>query len=138
MLRSLLSAQCLMFPTAKAVSATAAQPWASQQPQRQAASLTHAGPWVGDVLKPGTRSPAAPLLQGCIMLRGLCGLTRLFYSGFPGLQDATNHQKNMAFEFQPENARNLKEAETLLKDLFLDVDRAKRLKHPQATEIEKE
>uniref|UniRef100_A0A8V5HH57 Uncharacterized protein n=1 Tax=Melopsittacus undulatus TaxID=13146 RepID=A0A8V5HH57_MELUD len=39
---------------------------------------------------------------------------------------------------QPENARNLKEAETLLKDLFLDVDRAKRLKHPQAPEIEKD
>ncbi|KFO88871.1 Envoplakin, partial [Buceros rhinoceros silvestris] len=53
-------------------------------------------------------------------------------------QDTTNHQKNKAFEFQPENARNLKEAETLLKDLFLDVDRAKRLKHPQATEIEKD
>ncbi|KAM8991845.1 envoplakin [Ara ararauna] len=53
-------------------------------------------------------------------------------------QDASNHQKNKAFEFQPENARNLKEAETLLKDLFLDVDRAKQLKHPQATEIEKD
>ncbi|KGL86072.1 Envoplakin, partial [Charadrius vociferus] len=53
-------------------------------------------------------------------------------------QDASNHQKNKAFEFQQENARNLKEAETLLKDLFLDVDRAKRLKHPQAIEIEKD
>ncbi|KFQ92661.1 Envoplakin, partial [Nipponia nippon] len=53
-------------------------------------------------------------------------------------QDASNHQKNKAFEFQSENARNLKEAETLLKDLFLDADRAKRLKHPQATEIEKD
>ncbi|NWZ89189.1 EVPL protein, partial [Nesospiza acunhae] len=53
-------------------------------------------------------------------------------------QDSSNHQKNKAFEFQTENARNLKEAETLLKDLFLDVDRAKRLKHPQAPEIEKD
>ncbi|KFP29493.1 Envoplakin, partial [Colius striatus] len=53
-------------------------------------------------------------------------------------QDTCNHQKNKAFEFQTENARNLKEAETLLKDLFLDVDRAKRLKHPQAIEIEKD
>lgn len=61
-----------------------------------------------------------------------------FFSVFPGLQDASNHQKNKPFEFQQENARNLKEAETLLKDLFLDVDRAKRLKHPQAPEIEKE
>uniref|UniRef100_A0A8C0ZDP3 Envoplakin n=1 Tax=Cyanistes caeruleus TaxID=156563 RepID=A0A8C0ZDP3_CYACU len=43
-----------------------------------------------------------------------------------------------SFEYQTENARNLKEAETLLKDLFLDVDRAKRLKHPQAPEIEKD
>lgn len=56
----------------------------------------------------------------------------------PRPQDVSNQQKNKAFEFQAENARNLKEAETLLKDLFLDVDRAKRLKHPQATEIEKE
>uniref|UniRef100_A0A8B9CMS6 Envoplakin n=1 Tax=Anser brachyrhynchus TaxID=132585 RepID=A0A8B9CMS6_9AVES len=53
-------------------------------------------------------------------------------------QDVSNQQKNKAFEFQAENARNLKEAETLLKDLFLDVDRAKRLKHPQANEIEKD
>uniref|UniRef100_A0A8U7MYZ0 Envoplakin n=1 Tax=Corvus moneduloides TaxID=1196302 RepID=A0A8U7MYZ0_CORMO len=53
-------------------------------------------------------------------------------------QDSSNHQKNKPFEFQTENARNLKEAEILLKDLFLDVDRAKRLKHPQAPEIEKD
>ncbi|KFQ89422.1 Envoplakin, partial [Phoenicopterus ruber ruber] len=53
-------------------------------------------------------------------------------------QDANNHQQNKAFEFQTENAKNLKEAETLLKDLFLDVDHAKRLKHPQAAEIEKD
>lgn len=134
-----------MFPRAEAVSARAVSrgaPCASQQPRGQAASLTHARPWVGETLKQAARldtcSPAAPLLRGCITLRGLCGLTRLFYSGFPGLQDATNHRKNQAFEFQPENSRNLKEAETLLKDLFLDVDRAKRLKHPQAAEIEKE
>uniref|UniRef100_A0A8C3CQW4 Envoplakin n=1 Tax=Cairina moschata TaxID=8855 RepID=A0A8C3CQW4_CAIMO len=56
----------------------------------------------------------------------------------PWPQDVSNQQKNKAFEFQAENARNLKEAETLLKDLFLDVDRAKRLKHPQANEIEKD
>ncbi|KFO64360.1 Envoplakin, partial [Corvus brachyrhynchos] len=48
-------------------------------------------------------------------------------------QDSSNHQKNKPFEFQTENARNLKEAE-----IFLDVDRAKRLKHPQAPEIEKD
>ncbi|XP_032648754.1 envoplakin isoform X1 [Chelonoidis abingdonii] len=53
-------------------------------------------------------------------------------------QDISNYQKNKAFEFQQENAKNLKEAETLLKDLFLDVDKAKRLKHPQAIEIEKD
>uniref|UniRef100_K7G376 Envoplakin n=1 Tax=Pelodiscus sinensis TaxID=13735 RepID=K7G376_PELSI len=53
-------------------------------------------------------------------------------------KDISNHQQNKAFEFQQENAKNLKEAETLLKDLFLDVDKAKRLNHPQATEIEKD
>jgi len=69
---------------------------------------------------------------------GFCAVHQTFLSVFPGLQDVSNEQKNKAFEFQAENARNLKEAETLLKDLFLDVDRAKRLKHPQANEIEKE
>ncbi|KAH0629515.1 hypothetical protein JD844_011620 [Phrynosoma platyrhinos] len=53
-------------------------------------------------------------------------------------QDASNHQQNKPLEFQQENARSLKEAETLLKDLFLDVDKVKRLKHPQALEIEKD
>ncbi|KAL8163192.1 UNVERIFIED_CONTAM: hypothetical protein K2H54_013997 [Gekko kuhli] len=53
-------------------------------------------------------------------------------------QDISNHQQNQPFAFQQENAKNLKEAEILLKDLFLDVDRVKRLKHPQALEIEKE
>lgn len=33
---------------------------------------------------------------------------------------------------------SLKEAEELLKSLFLDVDKARRLKHLQAEEIEKE
>ncbi|XP_054834865.1 envoplakin [Eublepharis macularius] len=53
-------------------------------------------------------------------------------------QDISNHRQNQPFEFQQENAKNLKEAEILLKDLFLDVDRVKRLKHPQALEIEKD
>ncbi|KAJ7316049.1 hypothetical protein JRQ81_002211 [Phrynocephalus forsythii] len=53
-------------------------------------------------------------------------------------QDANNQQQNKPFEFQQHNAKNLKEAETLLKDLFLDVDKVKRLKHPQAFEIEKD
>uniref|UniRef100_A0A8B9PZU0 SH3 domain-containing protein n=1 Tax=Apteryx owenii TaxID=8824 RepID=A0A8B9PZU0_APTOW len=47
-------------------------------------------------------------------------------------------QRQVASLTHQENAKNLKEAETLLKDLFLDVDRAKRLKHPQAIEIEKD
>ncbi|XP_048345833.1 envoplakin [Sphaerodactylus townsendi] len=53
-------------------------------------------------------------------------------------QDISNHQQNQPFEFQQENAKNLKEAEILLKDLFLDVDKVKRLRHPQAFEIEKD
>lgn len=61
-----------------------------------------------------------------------------YTSSFFWLQDANNHQQNKTFEFQQQNAKNLKEAEILLKDLFLDVDKVKRLKHPQALEIEKE
>ncbi|XP_066469470.1 envoplakin [Tiliqua scincoides] len=53
-------------------------------------------------------------------------------------QDISNQQQGKSFEFQPENTKNLKEAETLLKDLFLDVDKVKRLKHPQALEIERD
>ncbi|XP_061472239.1 envoplakin isoform X3 [Rhineura floridana] len=53
-------------------------------------------------------------------------------------QDSSYHQQGKSFEFQQENAKNLKEAEMLLKDLFLDVDKVKRLKHPQALEIEKD
>nr|XP_028572776.1 envoplakin isoform X1 [Podarcis muralis] len=53
-------------------------------------------------------------------------------------QDSSYRQQNKPFEFQQENAKNLKEAEVLLKDLFLDVDKVKRLKHPQALEIEKD
>lgn len=44
-----------MLPTALAVSPTAAQPCASQQPQRPAASLTHTEPWVEEVLKQTAR-----------------------------------------------------------------------------------
>ncbi|XP_007437687.1 envoplakin [Python bivittatus] len=53
-------------------------------------------------------------------------------------KDVSNHHQNKPLEFQQTNAKNLKEAETLLKDLFLDVDKVKHLKHPQAFEIEKD
>jgi envoplakin len=49
-----------------------------------------------------------------------------------------NSEHSQPLQFQQETGRNLKEAEVLLKDLFLDVDKARRLKHPQAEEIEKE
>lgn len=39
---------------------------------------------------------------------------------------------------QKANADNLEEAEGLLKDLFMDVDKSKKLQHPQAAEIERE
>nr|DBA27855.1 TPA: hypothetical protein GDO54_008304 [Pyxicephalus adspersus] len=50
------------------------------------------------------------------------------------------HQKlkQKAFEHQQENAKNLKDSELLLKDLFLDVDKAKKYGHPQAEEIDKD
>lgn len=53
-------------------------------------------------------------------------------------QDAENEKKELPFEHQNEISEKLGEAEGLLKDLFLDVDKAKKLKHPQATEIESE
>lgn len=53
-------------------------------------------------------------------------------------QDAENDKKNVAFKHQRENSECLSEAEGLLKDLFLDLDKAKKMKHPQAGEIEKE
>ncbi|XP_008829723.2 envoplakin [Nannospalax galili] len=52
--------------------------------------------------------------------------------------DRLNSEQNQALQHQQETGRNLKEAEVLLKDLFLDVDKARRLKHPQAEEIEKD
>ncbi|XP_006869625.1 PREDICTED: envoplakin [Chrysochloris asiatica] len=53
-------------------------------------------------------------------------------------QDRQNSDCSQPLQYQQETGRNLKEAEMLLKDLFLDVDKARRFKHPQAEEIEKD
>uniref|UniRef100_A0A2K5HKM8 Periplakin/Envoplakin N-terminal domain-containing protein n=1 Tax=Colobus angolensis palliatus TaxID=336983 RepID=A0A2K5HKM8_COLAP len=53
-------------------------------------------------------------------------------------QDRLHSEQSQALQHQQETGRSLKEAEVLLKDLFLDVDKARRLKHPQAEEIEKD
>ncbi|XP_066093554.1 envoplakin isoform X2 [Saccopteryx bilineata] len=53
-------------------------------------------------------------------------------------QDRLHSEQSQALQHQQEAGRSLKEAEVLLKDLFLDVDKARRLKHPQAEEIEKD
>ena len=53
-------------------------------------------------------------------------------------QDAENEKKELPFQHQTEISDKLGEAEGLLKDLFLDVDKAKKLKHPQTREIESE
>ncbi|KAI5108835.1 envoplakin [Silurus meridionalis] len=52
--------------------------------------------------------------------------------------DAENDKKNIPFKHQKENSECLSEAEGLLKDLFLDLDKAKKMKHPQTGEIEKD
>ncbi|XP_051905904.1 envoplakin [Hippocampus zosterae] len=52
--------------------------------------------------------------------------------------DAKREGKNQALIHQKETADNLAEAEGLLKDLFMDVDKTKRLQHPQANEIERD
>lgn len=54
------------------------------------------------------------------------------------LQDAERYDNNLHLIHQKVNADNLVQAEALLKDLFMDVDKARKLQHPQATEIEKE
>ncbi|XP_029456324.1 envoplakin [Rhinatrema bivittatum] len=53
-------------------------------------------------------------------------------------QDADNYRLKKNFQYQEENAKCLKESEILLKDLFLDADKAKQMKHPQASEINKD
>uniref|UniRef100_A0A7N5ZXT3 Desmoplakin SH3 domain-containing protein n=1 Tax=Anabas testudineus TaxID=64144 RepID=A0A7N5ZXT3_ANATE len=50
--------------------------------------------------------------------------------------DGENERKELPFQHQSEISDKLGRAEGLLKDLFLDVDKAKKLKHPQASEIE--
>ncbi|KAI3353015.1 hypothetical protein L3Q82_019597, partial [Scortum barcoo] len=50
--------------------------------------------------------------------------------------EAENDKKELPFQHQAEISDKLGEAEGLLKDLFLDVDKAKKLKHHQAREIE--
>ncbi|XP_057717649.1 envoplakin [Corythoichthys intestinalis] len=52
--------------------------------------------------------------------------------------DAQREGRNQKLIHQKENSDNLAEAEGLLKDLFMDVDKAKRLKHPQANEIDRD
>ncbi|XP_049416599.1 envoplakin-like [Epinephelus fuscoguttatus] len=53
-------------------------------------------------------------------------------------EDTERDKKKLPLIHQRENADNLAEAEGLLKDLFMDVDKAKRLQHPQAAEIERD
>lgn len=53
-------------------------------------------------------------------------------------QDAENDKNELPFKHKDEISDKLGEAEGLLKDLFLDVDKTKKLSHPQAREIEGE
>ncbi|XP_077412972.1 envoplakin-like [Vanacampus margaritifer] len=52
--------------------------------------------------------------------------------------DTKREGNNQTLVHQKENSDNLAEAEYLLKDLFMDVGKAKRLHHPQANEIERD
>lgn len=49
--------------------------------------------------------------------------------------DRINYQNKHPLKYEKANNDNLARSEVLLKDLFLDADKAKQLKHPQATEI---
>lgn len=53
-------------------------------------------------------------------------------------QDTERDDKNLPLMHQKVNADSLVEAEVLLKELFMEVDKAKKLQHPQAPEIERE
>lgn len=50
--------------------------------------------------------------------------------------DRLNYQNKRPFKYEAVNNENLARSEGLLKDLFLDADKAKKLKHPQGNEIE--
>ncbi|KAM9393400.1 envoplakin-like isoform 2-T2 [Pholidichthys leucotaenia] len=51
-------------------------------------------------------------------------------------EDADRGRKNLTLIHQKKNSDELAQAEELLKELFMDVDKAKKLQHPQAREIE--
>ncbi|KAK0149055.1 Envoplakin [Merluccius polli] len=53
-------------------------------------------------------------------------------------EDAERDGKGQPLIYQDQNTTSLGQAEGLLKDLFLDVDRARKLQHPQAGEIHKD
>lgn len=59
-------------------------------------------------------------------------------SVLPSVQDTERDKKHQRLLYQKETADNLSEAEGLVKNLFMDVDKAKKLQHPQALEIEQE
>uniref|UniRef100_A0A3P8XQV6 Envoplakin a n=1 Tax=Esox lucius TaxID=8010 RepID=A0A3P8XQV6_ESOLU len=50
--------------------------------------------------------------------------------------DSENEKKGLALQHHKVVSDKLSQAEGLLKDLYLDVDKAKKLKHPQGSEIE--
>ncbi|KAK2833848.1 hypothetical protein Q5P01_017737 [Channa striata] len=52
--------------------------------------------------------------------------------------DTERGKKTQTLLHKKENADRLAQAEVLLKELFMDVGKAKKLQHPQATEIEKD
>uniref|UniRef100_A0A8C2GIV0 Envoplakin b n=1 Tax=Cyprinus carpio TaxID=7962 RepID=A0A8C2GIV0_CYPCA len=52
------------------------------------------------------------------------------------LEDLENKRAGSPLKQQGPAAENLSQAEILLKDLFMDVSKAKKLQHPQASEIE--
>ncbi|XP_068606002.1 envoplakin [Brachionichthys hirsutus] len=53
-------------------------------------------------------------------------------------EDAVRDGKKLSLIHQKVNADNLSQAEGLLKDLFMAVDKSKKLHHPQSHEIEKD
>ncbi|XP_072298537.1 envoplakin-like [Eucyclogobius newberryi] len=92
--------------------------------------------------KTATISPAdAAKLKEVISRMQICAdkvEKDILYSENLLAKDQEREVKNQPFQHQNESAEKLGDAEALLKELFMDVDRAKKLGHPQVKEIERD
>lgn len=92
----------------------------------------------GEITEKRPDRKAHKLISARIITLTITALLTIILTVVDSHQDAENEKNEQPLLHQTEVSERLGEAERLLKDLFLDVDKAKKLKHPQATEIESE